>query len=368
MNRGILKSARLGLIMVAALVAMTVPFQREIDDIRGKYRSITESIYVSSSTLKRVSLGYDLILADIYWLRALQYFGGTKHSQKDPDLLTHYFNIITDLDPKFLNAYRYGGTFLADGRPLGLGAVEQGMNLFEKGKANLPDSYFLPLEQAFIYFTSLKDYEKAAQYFDEAADKPKLTAFRRGSLKGMAALAHSKGGDRDLAKQVWTYIYENSTSEGRKNFAETNLKEIFLMEAEELLTKAVGTYYERLGKMPDGLEDLVRTKILKHVPTDPFGDGYIILQGQKQIKSIKLAKNKFIHATSFLSSRAKIFKRTNDRYPNDIAELRDFLENTQNVEFREHPFGEEYDYDPETGIVTAGKYQKWIDEPKDSNP
>src|SRR3990172_8086053 len=100
------------LILVLALIAISVPFQKGIDNLRGRFRSIEETLYFTSSALKRLSLGYKELLADIYWMRALQ-----------------YFDILTDLDPKFVNAYRFGGTFLSEPPPFGLGDIKKGTML-----------------------------------------------------------------------------------------------------------------------------------------------------------------------------------------------------------------------------------------------
>src|SRR3989304_8493189 len=96
------------LILAFALIAISVPFQKGIDNIRGKFRSIEETLYFSSSALKRLSLGYKELLADIYWMRALQYFGGRRFKEENPGFLYHYFDILTDFDPMFVNAYRFG--------------------------------------------------------------------------------------------------------------------------------------------------------------------------------------------------------------------------------------------------------------------
>src|SRR3989337_4502109 len=211
------------LILVLALIAISVPCQKGIDNLRGRFRSIEETLYFTSSALKRLSLGYKELLADIYWMRALQYFGGRRFKDKNPELLYHYFDILTDLDPKFVNAYRFGGTFLSEPPPFGLGDIEKGTTLFDKGRRNNPDNFHLPLEEAFIYYLYVKNYDKAAKLFNEASEKPSLTNLRRVTIKGMAASAQSKGGNRELSGRIWKKIYETTTNEQRKEVALKNL-------------------------------------------------------------------------------------------------------------------------------------------------
>jgi hypothetical protein len=310
---------------------------------------------MSPAVLRRLSLGYNEILADIYWLRALQYFGGKRYAEKDPELLYAYFDIITDLDPRFINAYRYGGTFLADYPPVGLGDVDRGIMLFEKGRANNPDDFRLPLEEAFIWYIYAKNYEKAAELFMDAASKPNLSDFRRASLRGMAALAHSKGGDRALALRVWQYIYENTTTRGRKEYALYNIKKLRSMDIEDKLTQALKDFEARFGRLPRDVEELVAAKTIEKVPQDPLGGRFIVVPKLKVVKSTARVYEELTFATGFLTSRAQKYKRIYGTYPRSMEELRGYVSEDPSIEFPQHPLGENYNYNPETGVVEAGR-------------
>jgi len=256
------RSSLIGLFLIIVLIVISSPFQKRVDHIRGKFRSVEETLYLSSSSLRKISLGYKEILADIYWLRALQYFGGRKLEEQNPELLYHYFDILTDLDPKFVNAYRYGGTFLAERPPYGLGEIERGMRLLDKGRMHNPENFRIPLEQGFIAFLTMKDYEKASELFKEASEKPGLSELRRNTISGMAATAHAKGGDREVSKQIGKMIYETSTLEGRRNFALLNLKELDTMDMEDSLTELLRDYLTQHDKKPKSLEDLKSAGII----------------------------------------------------------------------------------------------------------
>lgn len=325
--------------------------------MRGYGNVIRETVYMSPAALRRLSFGYTEILADIYWLRALQYFGGRRYTEKDPELLYTYFDIITDLDPRFINAYRYGGTFLADYPPVGLGDVERGIMLFEKGRANNPNDFRLPLEEAFIWYIYERNYKKAAELFMEAASKPGLSDFRRASLRGMAALAHSKGGDRALALSVWQYIYENTTTQGRKDYALYNIKKLKSMDIEDKLTQALRDYESRFGRLPRDVEELVAEKFIKGVPEDPLGGRFTVVPKLKVVKSTARVYEELTFATGFLTSRAQKYKKIYGEYPRSLEELRRYIAQDPLIEFPHHPLGEEYGYNPETGIVTPERVQ-----------
>jgi len=63
-----------------------------------------EALYLrSSKVLRRLSLGYTGLLADIYWTRAVQYFGEQHHSGSgDFRLLLRCSKSPPELDPKLL--------------------------------------------------------------------------------------------------------------------------------------------------------------------------------------------------------------------------------------------------------------------------
>lgn len=345
-----------GLIAIAVLVVISIPFQVRIDDIRGKFRSVEESLYLSSSSLKKISLGYTEILSDIYWMRAIQYFGSRKMEEQNPELLYHYFDIITDLDPRFVNAYRYGGTFLAESEPFGLGQFDLGVSLLEKGRKNNPDNFRLPLEEAFLYYFYRKDYVKAAELFQKAAEKPGVGGMRKASVKGMAAAALAKGGNRELSKEIWQIIYETSPSEGRRNFAYRNLREIETMEMEDQITAALLAYQKDYGKLPGSVKELAAAGYLKGgIPSAPIGGNFVIAPDIDAVRNTELASRKLKEALAFLNAKAARFKKMYGEYPSDLAELRAFIEQETTGAFPEHPMGEEFVYNPDSGIIES----KW---------
>jgi len=351
----------LGLLAIAALVAVSIPFQVRIDDLRGKFRSVEDSLYLSSSSLKKISLGYTELLSDIYWMRAIQYFGSKRTEDQNPELLYHYFDIITDLDPRFVNAYRYGGTFLAEPAPFGLGKLDMGVSLLEKGRKNNPDNFRLPLEEAFLYYFYPKNYDKAAELFREAAETPGLSRSRQASVKGMAAAALAKGGNRDLSKEIWQIIYETSPSEGRRSFALRNLEEIETGEMEDELTAALLEYQKQYGKLPGSVKELAAAGYVEGgIPEAPIGGEFVIAPEIDSVRNTELASRKLKAALAFLNGKSVRFKKMYGEYPRDLNELTDFIKTETTGAFPDHPMGQEYIYNPESGKIES----KWRYEEK----
>ena len=66
-------------VLLLGALAGSVLLLRRVDQVRTG-ATLEEVLYISSpQALKRLSLGYDGLLADIYWTRAVQYYGSKHH-------------------------------------------------------------------------------------------------------------------------------------------------------------------------------------------------------------------------------------------------------------------------------------------------
>ena len=289
----IIKNNYIAIGIVILLLLASIPFRDAIYEERDDFRQIKNTVLIPPSVIKKLSLGYGEIVADIYWIRALQYFGNPEFpvNEKNPDLVYKYFNIITELDPKFVNAYRFGGTFLSEPHPYGMNDLEKGSLILDKGRKNNPDNFRLPMEQAFLYYLYSDDLKKASELFTEASEKPGLTEHRKASFKGMAAAALNKNGDRELAKKIWIEIYNTTLDENRKKFALMNLKELKTMEDEENLTKIAKNFEKIYGRFPENFEDLLNAGYIKEIPRDHNKNNFVIDSKLKIVKSLSLLEN-----------------------------------------------------------------------------
>ena len=172
-------------------------------------------------------------------------------------------------------------------------------------------------------------------------------------MKGMAASAHAKGGNRELSKEIWEIIYETSPSEGRRDFALRNMKEIDTMSIEDKLTAALREYLNAYHKMPKSAEELVSAGLLSGIPESPVGGEFIIAPRIKSIKNTVLVKRQIDQDLSFLNAKSARYKTRYGEYPRDIKELKEYIESETTGEFPAHPLGEEYVLDPNTGKVSV---------------
>src|SRR5271166_6426591 len=156
-------------ILLAGALAGSVLLLRRVDQVRTG-ATLEEVLYISSPRLlKHLSLGYDGLLADIYWTRAVQYFGdhlnrGAEHY----DLLAPLLEITTTLDPQLLVAYEYGSNFLAANGHQPQRAIE----LVQFGIRNNPNQWRLYYDLGFIYYLNFKEYDQAADAFLRGSHVP----------------------------------------------------------------------------------------------------------------------------------------------------------------------------------------------------
>src|SRR5215831_11806522 len=109
--------------------------QSAIDDRIDADRSSEEALFLpSAEVIKKLSLAHNGLMADIYWMRAVQYYGGRRlKNQSGFPLLGRLIDIATTLDPQLLHAYRFGSIFLSERKPIGANEPERAIELLKKG-------------------------------------------------------------------------------------------------------------------------------------------------------------------------------------------------------------------------------------------
>ncbi len=76
--------------LIAALMAAAVRVQAERERRYPSETNGPDALYVTSgAAVRRMSLAYTPLAADVYWIRALQYYGGTKRqlASEPPSLI-----------------------------------------------------------------------------------------------------------------------------------------------------------------------------------------------------------------------------------------------------------------------------------------
>jgi hypothetical protein len=230
-------------------------------------------LLTSPRLLKIVSMEYAPLLADVYWTRAVQYYG-LKHSDRENsmDSLWPLLNITTTLDPHLLPAYRFGAMFLSEKAPDGAGRPDFAVELIERGIRENPSYWRFYEDLGFIYYIDVKDYAKASQAFAEGSKNPEAAMW----MKVMAAKIAAEGESFETSAFLWRDIYQNSNDAEMKKNALAHLQ---LLRAREDCKQidALGDEYEkRFGHRPTAISQLIQGGLLGGAPVDPLGVPYII--------------------------------------------------------------------------------------------
>ena len=76
------KGIAAGVVTIAMLLTTVVALQMDRERRFPQAEPAQQILYVSSpAVLTRVALSYDALVADLYWIRAIQYYGGTRLSE-----------------------------------------------------------------------------------------------------------------------------------------------------------------------------------------------------------------------------------------------------------------------------------------------
>lgn len=265
-----------GFALIASL-ALSVFTLQKIDVIR-EGSTLQDVLYIpSANTVKRLSLGYTGLMADLYWTRAVQYFGG-KHKAKSQEykLLQPLLEITTTLDPHLLVAYQFGSVFLAQKPPQGAGDPNAAAELVKKGIALNPDAWRLYYDLGFIQWQELGDRKAAAETFLKGSQVPGAHPW----MKVMSANLASETGDKQLAKYLWENIYQETQDKMIKENAANHLRGIRADEEITFLQNYVERFKEQMGHAPESFQEMLSDGWLKRQPLDPLGYPYIIRDGR----------------------------------------------------------------------------------------
>lgn len=232
----------------------------------------------SGKAADKVFLGYRHLVADVYWMRAVVYYGSRRqmHAQAEQqgttttanyDLLYPLLDLATTLDPHFKTAYRYGAVFLSDSPPNGPGRTDLAVALLQRGVERDFGRWEYMEDIGFVYYWWVKDYDKAAEWFKRAGEAPGAPAW----LAPLAATTLAQGGDRQSSRLLWMQM-ANSDVEWLRNDAQWRLDQLTAMDQIDDLNRRIQAFIDREGHRPVDWRQVG----VPEAPKDPTGTPYRI--------------------------------------------------------------------------------------------
>ena len=267
MRRGSLIAGIVGAVAaLATAIALQMLKDRQYSRDEQQERSV---LYVRSGpALRRIALEFDALAADVYWIRAIQHYGGDRlagSGKRKYELLYPLLDIATSLDPYFNIAYRFGAIFLSEGYPGGPGRPDQAIALLRKGISVQPTKWQYYHDIAFVYYWQLRDMEAAARWFRLAAVQPDAPNW----LEPVAATMLIEGGDRASARFLLQQILKSEEA-WLQRMATRGLMQVDALDGIDHIQPYVRRYPPPEGT-PYSWEWLIRSGVFRDVPPDPSG-------------------------------------------------------------------------------------------------
>lgn len=243
-----------------------------------------EKLYLAGNTLRRLSLGFNGLVADWYWMRSLQYVGHKiinlpddvqmdNLGQLNLTLLAPLLDTATTVDPQFMAPYQYAAVVLADVDP------EQAIRIMKKGIAANPFAWRLHQHLGYIYWKQ-GDFQAAGETYSKGAAIPGVPPW----MEAMKAKMFAEGGSRGVAREIYKRMLEQAGDGEVKEMARRRLLQLDSLDQRDGLRRVLSLYQSKAGRCPSSWREIEPAlRALRFpvdssgAPLDPSGAAYVLV-------------------------------------------------------------------------------------------
>lgn len=283
-RRALSRDAALVLILISGLLCSFL-LTRWLDERRPPEDPFAsyEELYVAPDAARRMSLSFNGLIADWYWLRSLQYVGRKAAAHKGDlnldDLrplelrnLASLLEQTTTLDPQFMAAYSFGAVVLP--------AVDAdaAMKLLEKGIRENPQEWRLYQHLGYIHWQAGR-FREASETYHAGSRLPGAPPW----MRAMAAQVEVYGGRRDTAREVYRRMLQETDDEQIRTLAIKRLLQLESLDERDAILRALRDFQARNARCPAAWREVapsLRAAKLKldstAAPLDPTGLPYAL--------------------------------------------------------------------------------------------
>ena len=281
-----LREVALGAAILLGITGM-IGLSRSIDSRRPPADPALEEerLYVTGNAARRLSLGFNGLMADWYWMRSLQYVG--RKIMNVPanvpiddlgalnlKLLAPLLDTATSLDPQFMEAYEYAAVVLPAVN------VDDAIRITKKGISANPSAWLLYHHLGYIYWQR-GDFQAASEIYGAGAAIPGAPLWMQAMKARMAA----EGGSRDTAREIYGRLYEEAEDSRVKDMARRRLLQLDSFDQRDILRKLLAAYNGRTGHCVSSWRDVVGALLplrfsvdTNGAPVDPSGTPYRLVK------------------------------------------------------------------------------------------
>src|SRR6185369_11847222 len=252
--------------------------------------SAEEELYVKATTAKRLTLAFNGLASDWYWMRSLQYVGGKIVNYEDThegrvdfgnlgslnlQLLPQLLQVSTTLDPQFMAPYEYGAMILPE-----LDSAHA-IRLLDFGIQQNPSAWRLYHHLGYIYWQR-QDYLKASDVYAAGAKLPDAPAW----MAAMSARLKGEGGSRDSAREMYRHLYETTTDEAIKAMVSKQVIRLNSLDERDAIRTILNDFKMRSGRCALSWREVIEPlraarlnlEATTGAPIDPSGLPYELIK------------------------------------------------------------------------------------------
>ena len=230
-----------------------------------------ERLYVNGQSAKRLSLAFNGLLADWYWMRSLQYVGRKIMSLPSDvplddlgslnlKLLAPLLDASTTLDPQFLEPYEYAAVVLPSVD------VNEAIRITKKGIDANPLAWRLYHQLGYIYWQQ-KDFKNASEIYGRGAEIRGAPAW----MEAMKARMAAEGGSRATAREIYVRMYEQAGDSEVKEMARRRLLQLVSFDQRDVIRNVLSVYSNKTGHCTPSWQEVETPLRASRFPIDASG-------------------------------------------------------------------------------------------------
>jgi hypothetical protein len=285
------KNALLVSAILVGLAAVTL-LSRTIDARRpnNSAQLTDEPLYVSAPTAKHLSLAFNGLASDWYWMRSLQYVGGKIVNYEDThdgrvdfgnlgslnlQLLPQLLQVSTALDPQFMAPYEYGAMILPEVDSA------QAIALLNYGIEQNPSTWRLYHHLGYIYWKR-QEYLKASEVYAAGSKLPGAPAW----MTAMGASMKAEGGSRDAAREMYRHLDETTTDGSIKSMVAKQVMRLNSLDERDAVRSILNDFKTRSSRCALSWREVIEPlraarlnlEATTGAPLDPSGVPYELIK------------------------------------------------------------------------------------------
>lgn len=211
-----------------------------------------EPLYLNGPAMKRLTLAFNGVAADWYWMRSLQYVGRkiVAFEETHPDgfnfndlesldlrLLSPLLRMATTLDPQFMEPYYYAAMVLPEIN------ADEAISLLQQGIAANPNEWRLYQHLGYIYWQR-NEYQKASELYAAGARLPLAPAW----MAALGARMKAEAGSRGAAREMYLHLAEGSDDPAVKEMVVKQIMLLDSLEQRDLIRRELLNYHAASGR------------------------------------------------------------------------------------------------------------------------